>query len=66
MTSHLNALQLRLSNERQHLANAKSAGEIALRTQWVLQIQCEIIAEGGFVEVREPMTDDELFAELLK
>lgn len=63
---HIDALQLRLSNERQRLSEAKSAGEIALRTQWVLQIQREIVAEGGFVEVREPMTDDELFAELAK
>lgn len=63
--THLDALNLRLSNERVRLANAKSKGESDLRTVWVAQLEKEIAGEQK--HFCEPtMTDDELMAELLK
>ena len=43
-TSHLDALQLRLSHERSYLAAAKSDGERELRSVWIAQIEREIAA----------------------
>lgn len=66
-TSHMNALRVRLSHERVRLANAKKAGDIALRTVWVAGIEKEISAEMvflGLVEDDAEMTDDELLAAL--
>jgi hypothetical protein len=67
-TSHLDALQLRLSHERSYLAAAKSAGERELRSVWIQQIEREIACELehlGLVPVdAEAMSDDELLAEL--
>ena len=63
MTAHLNALNLRLSNERARLAEAKSESEKELRKVWIAQIQKEIEREGNFVQEAE-MSDDELLAEL--
>lgn len=67
--THLNALQLRLSNERVYLAKAKSEGERELRKVWVSQIEDEISAEIAFLgKTAGPeieMTDDELLAELM-
>jgi hypothetical protein len=66
-TSHLNALQLRLSNERNYLAKAKTEGERALRKVWIAQIEKEIAGEEKFLAKQEPeveMTDDELLAAL--
>jgi hypothetical protein len=63
--NHLNALQLRLSNERARLANAKTTQEKAARAVWVAQIEREVAAEAGFAAPSE-MSDDELFAELSK
>lgn len=59
--THLNALQLRLSNERNYLANAKTTAERDLRKVWISQIEKEI----GHEEPEVEMTDDELLAELL-
>lgn len=42
MTSHLNALQARLSNERSRLASATTDAERAMRTVWVAQCEKEI------------------------
>lgn len=59
--NHLNALQLRLSNERNYLAQAKTEGERDLRKVWISQIEKEI----GLEVAREPeMTDNELLAAL--
>jgi len=67
-TSHLDALQLRLSHERGYLAAAKSEGERQLRTVWIAQIESEIAHElahlGRVNPVDVDMTDDELLAEL--
>lgn len=64
--SHLNALQVRLSNERNYLAKAKSEGERALRKVWVAQIEKEITFEQShtFSDTETEMTDDELLAAL--
>ena len=62
MTSHLNALQVRLSNERNYLAKAKTANEKALRKVWIGQL--EIKVEQTVFEVE--MTDDELLEALSK
>ena len=59
--THLNALNVALSNERSRLANAKTDGERQLRTVWVKQLEKEVAHE----EVNFPdMSDDELLAEL--
>lgn len=67
--SHLSALQVRLSHERDYLAGAKSAQERELRTVWITQIEKEIANERSFLGLKdEPappeMTTDELLAEL--
>lgn len=64
MTSHLDALQLRLSRERGYLAASKSANEVALRQVWIRQIEKEINLERGYAEKGSAMSDDELLAEL--
>lgn len=61
MNNHLNALRLRLSNEMNYLANAKTAAERELRKVWIAQIEKEI----GHEEPEVEMSDDELLAELL-
>lgn len=61
--THLNALQLRLSNERLRLAAARSAKERVLRRVWVAQLEREVAGEIAF-EARTEMTDDELLAAL--
>lgn len=63
MNAHLNALNLRLSNERSRLAEAKSEGEKELRKVWISQIEKEIAQEANFVQEVE-LSDDELLAEL--
>lgn len=63
MNDHLNALNLRLSNERGYLAKAKTEGERQLRAVWIAQIEKEIAHEREFNADPE-MTDEELLAEL--
>lgn len=63
MTSHLDALRLRRSNEAIRLASAKTEKEQNLRTVWLAQIDKEIAAEAAFDNLPE-MSDDELLAEL--
>jgi hypothetical protein len=69
-TSHLNALELRLSHERNYLAKAKTDKERALRKVWIAQIEKEIAGERKFLgKKKDPdvdMSDDELLAALLK
>ena len=65
--THLEALQVRLSNEKSYLAAAKTDCEIEMRTVWVSQIEKEISAEYAFLgkdEELPEMTDDELLAAL--
>ena len=62
--THLDALQLRLSNERGYLAAAKTDGERELRRVWIAQIEKEIACEVAFTDEPE-MTDEELLAELM-
>jgi len=64
--THLNALQVRLSNERNYLAKAKTEGEKALRKIWISQIEKEIAFEKShtFSDTEVEMTDDELLAAL--
>ena len=67
-TTHLDALQTRLSHERARLAAARKPREIELRTVWIAQIEKEIAGEmdrlGGSVETLPDMTDDELLSAL--
>lgn len=68
MSTHLHYLELRLSNERSRLADAKSDGERELRQVWVSQLEREIAKEieflGGKVQDLTEIDDDELLAEL--
>lgn len=72
-TSHLEALQFRLSNEKSRLNNAKNKNEKTFRETLVAQIEKEIQGELKFLESKgikidtsvEHMSDDELMAELL-
>ena len=68
-TSHLFALQHRLSNERSRFLEAATDSERELRAVWVSQIEREIYFEYQRLGVQpdEPpadLTDDELLAEL--
>jgi hypothetical protein len=67
MRSHLDSLNLRLSNERLRLAKAKSPTEIDARKVWIAQMEKEIASELKFL-IRQNeisnMTDDELLAAL--
>lgn len=61
--THLNALLLNLSNERNRLANSKTQSERELRSVWVRQLEKEVASE----EVNFPscnLGEDELLAEL--
>ena len=58
--NHLHALELRLSNERNRLNNAKTENERNLRNVWVKQIEKEIANEIKFDQI----TIDDLANEL--
>ena len=70
--SHLNAIQIRLSNERAALFTAISQSEVALRKVWIAQIERELAAEREFIAMRKEwfkiakieLSDDELLAQL--
>lgn len=66
--THLDALELRLSNERIRLSQATSESEKALRTVWVAQCEKEVAREYEFLGIEQPtdkeMTLEEIFAEL--
>lgn len=69
-TDHLNALELRLSHEREYLRAAKTGREKELRAVWIAQLEKEIAAEavrllGTTHEANAALSDDELLAELL-
>ncbi len=64
--THLAALELRLSHEREYLRVAKSDGERELRTVWIAQIKKEIAFEKKFTgEEIIQMSDDDILAELM-
>lgn len=60
--THMDALRIRLANERGYLARAKTGEERALRRIWIAQLEKEIAAEAKFVI--NDISDDELLAEL--
>ena len=68
--THLNALQLRLSNERNRLATAKTLSEKELRAVWVKQLEKEVAGEMAFLAQNQietvDMADDDLLAALAK
>lgn len=72
-TSHLDALQLRLSNERIRLAASKTPQEREMRTVWVQGVEKEIASEIDFLAKNgiiiptsiDDIDTDELLAELL-
>jgi hypothetical protein len=66
-TTHLEALQLRLSNERARLRSAKSKNEIAIRKVFVAQCEKEITGEFKRLGIEDcaEMSDDELMEELM-
>ena len=65
-TTHLNALQVSLSNERSRLAKAKTNGEVGLRSVWCKQLEKEIADERKRIGLDdmpiEEMSDDVLLA----
>lgn len=66
--THLKALELRLSHEREYLRKAKTEQEKELRSVWVSQIEKEIVDEKKFLGIEETidadLSDDELLKEL--
>lgn len=69
-TSHLDALNLRLSHERSYLENAKTEHEKEIRKVWIMQIEKEILNEKKFLGIADNDTivttvnDDDLLSEL--
>jgi hypothetical protein len=70
-TDHLDALNLRLSNERMRLADAKTPYERQLRAAWVASAEREIAGELAFLGQTEQAriaeietSDEELLREL--
>lgn len=67
-TTHLDALNLRLSHERVHLSNAKTESERNLRRVFIIQIEKEIEGEKKFLGMKEcnagDLSDDELLRAL--
>ena len=61
---HLAALEISLSNERVRLGEAKTEEEKKLRQVWVNQLEKEVDAERGFLEIKTNLTDEELLKEL--
>jgi hypothetical protein len=68
-TSHLDALNVRLSHERSYLANAKTEKEKEIRKVWIAQIEKEIAVERKILGIEdvgiEAISDDDLLNELL-
>jgi len=67
--THLDALELRLSNERLYLSAAKTENERNLRRVWITQIEKEIECEKKFLLLTEEElnpTDEELLKDLLR
>lgn len=65
--SHLTALEIRLSHEREYLSVAKTDFEKEMRTLWISQIEKEIKDEKKFLGIEDEqinMSDDELLEAL--
>lgn len=60
--NHLDSLELRLSNERIRLNQAKTTQEVKSRKVWIKQIEKEIKDEKEFLSlsIEENLSDDEL------
>lgn len=65
-TTHLDTLQLRLSNERMRLNAARTERERTIRRVWVAQLEREIAGEVAFLADDTKQTDEQLLADLLK
>ena len=66
-SSHLSALELRLSHEKVYLSNADSDGERQIRKAWISQIEKEIQDEKTFLGIKEEIiTNAATDAELLE
>jgi hypothetical protein len=68
--AHLNALELRLSHERDYLRNAKTDKERAFRQHQIKIVEKELEGEKKFLKKKlseegPELSDDELLAELL-
>jgi hypothetical protein len=67
-TSHLDALNVRLSHERSYLLEAKTNQEKELRKVWISQIEKEIEKEKEFLNIQNftpvELNDDDLLGEL--
>lgn len=67
MNEHLNALELRLSHERERLNAATRPEEIAIRKVWVEQAEREVAREKlalGIADAAIEISDDDLMREL--
>lgn len=67
--SHLAAIELRLSHERERLRRAKTDKERELREVWVAQIEKERVAELRFLGIDDSfpeLSDDELLKALME
>lgn len=67
--SHLSALELRLSHEREHMRHEQTESGRKLRQTWIAQIEKEIAAERSFLGLPDEnqmpqMSDAELLANL--
>lgn len=67
--SHLHALELGLSHERERLARARTPREREMRAVWVAQREKEIACERQFLGLPAPvalddMSDDDLLREI--
>lgn len=64
--SHLHAIELRLSNERIRLSQAKTEQERQLRKVWVEQTEKELDAEYRFLGIEKPaeMSLEDIFHEM--
>jgi hypothetical protein len=60
--NHLDSLELRLSNERIRLSQAKTTQEVKSRKVWIKQIEKEIQWEKEFLSlsIEENLSDDKL------
>ncbi len=65
--THLETLELKLSHERNRLAQSQNANERKLRSIWVTQLEKEIEDEKRFIGNKtdnESMSVDQILAEL--
>lgn len=62
--THMECLELRLSNEKIRLSHSKTPIEIKLRKIWIHQIQKEIKMEVGFEKSDSQLSDEDLLNQL--